>query len=56
MKSKNIVAVKDRIREIMDEYAEKRRAEEEEKQKALLRMMDDDGLSVHKEHLKTTFV
>uniref|UniRef100_A0A0B7BDB9 Uncharacterized protein n=1 Tax=Arion vulgaris TaxID=1028688 RepID=A0A0B7BDB9_9EUPU len=56
MKKQNTVLVKDRIREVMDEYAERRRAEELEKSKALMQLKEDDSLSVHNEQLKTTFV
>lgn len=55
MKRENTELVKNRIRVVMDEYAEKRRAEEMEKKNALLQMKDD-ALRVHDEHLKTTFV
>ncbi|BFY97354.1 hypothetical protein BsWGS_00394 [Bradybaena similaris] len=55
MKRDNTELVKNRIREVMDEYAEKRRAEELETKNALLQMKDD-ALRVHDEHLKTTFV
>ncbi|CAG5132405.1 unnamed protein product, partial [Candidula unifasciata] len=56
MKRENTELVKNRIREIMDENAEKQRAEELEKKNALLQMKHDDALRVYEEHLKTTFV
>ncbi|CAL1535575.1 unnamed protein product [Lymnaea stagnalis] len=54
MKKENISAVKQRVREVMDDYAEKRRAAEFETRKALMDATDDD--SVYKEHLKTVLV
>ncbi|XP_012940214.1 GTP-binding protein 10 homolog [Aplysia californica] len=46
----NIEAVRGKIREVMDEYAEKRLLEELEKKKSLMSLREDE------EHLKTTFV
>lgn len=53
MKKINVLSVKNRLREVMDDYAEKRRAEEIEKNKSLL---PSEKISIHEEHLKSTLV
>ncbi|XP_059157427.1 GTP-binding protein 10 homolog [Physella acuta] len=53
MKKVNVLSVKNRLREVMDDYAEKRRAEEIEKKKSLL---TSEKISIHEEHLKSTLV